>query len=137
MDNEEILEEETQEETNEVSEDILKMRIEILNNANDSSCDDIFEQKLADARGIALYVLYPYDDEKELPDTWRMKNWIVRCAIELYHKMSTLNVQSYSENGLSVSYLTGSISKILLDELVPNAGVIKFKKRCCCQNDNS
>lgn len=144
MDDEEILNnndetqgEETGQETNEVSENIIKMRIEILNDATDSSCDAVFEEKLNDAKGIALYVLYPYDDTKELPDTWRMNNWIVRCAIELYHKMSTLNVQSYSENGLSVSYLTGSISKILLDELIPNAGVIKFKKRCCCQNDNS
>ena len=109
----------------EVGEDIIKMRIEILNDATDSSCDDVFNQKIDDAKGIALYVLYPYDDEAELPNTWRMNNWIVRCAIELYNKMSTLNVQSYSENGLSVSYLTGSISKILLDELVPKAGVPK------------
>lgn len=122
--------------TEEVSENIIKMRIEILNDASDDSCDEVFEQKLNDAKGIALYVLYPYDDTKELPDTWRMNNWIVRCAIELYNKMSTLNVQSYSENGLSVSYLTGSISKILLDELIPKAGVPRFKRRCCC-NDNT
>ena len=122
--------------TEEVGEDIIKMRIEILGDATDSSCDTVFTQKLADARGIALYVLYPFDDTKELPDTWRMNNWIVRCAIELYNKMSTLNVQSYSENGLSVSYLTGSISKILLDELVPKAGVPRMVRRCCC-NDNT
>jgi len=107
----------------ELEEMLLKMRIEILKDSADTSQDDIFEEKINDAKGIALYVLYPYDDEAELPNTWRMNNWIVRCAIELYNKMSTLNVQSYSENGLSVSYLTGSISKILLDELVPKAGV--------------
>lgn len=119
-----------------LQEMITKMRIEILGNSSDTSKDDVFEEKIKDAKGIALYVLYPFDEEAELPDTWRMNNWIVRCAIELYNKMSTLNIQSYSENGLSVSYLTGSISKILLDELVPKAGVIKFKSRCCC-NDNT
>jgi len=110
----------------ELEEMLLKMRIEILKDSADTSQDDIFEEKINDAKGIALYVLYPYDDEAELPNTWRMNNWIVRCAIELYNKMSTLNVQSYSENGLSVSYLTGSISKILLDELVPKAGVPRW-----------
>lgn len=119
-----------------LQEMITKMRIEILGDSSDTSKDDVFEEKIKDAKGIALYVLYPFDEEAELPDTWRMNNWIVRCAIELYNKMSTLNIQSYSENGLSVSYLTGSISKILLDELVPKAGVIKYKKRCCC-NDNT
>ncbi len=108
-----------------LQEMITKMRIEILGDSSDTSKDDVFEEKIKDAKGIALYVLYPFDEEAELPDTWRMNNWIVRCAIELYNKMSTLNVQSYSENGLSVSYLTGSISKILLDELVPKAGVPK------------
>lgn len=129
---EETPEENPEEQDEELEEMILKMRIEILGDGADTSQDDIFKEKIDDAKGIALYVLYPYDDDKELPKTWRMNNWIVRCAIELYNKMSTLNVQSYSENGLSVSYLTGSISKILLDELVPKAGVIKFKKRCCC-----
>lgn len=116
----------TGEETDEELEEMLiKMRIEILNNAADTSQDDIFIEKINDAKGIALYVLYPFNEEAELPNTWRMNNWIVRCAIELYNKMSSLNVQSYSENGLSVSYLTGSISKVLLDQLIPKAGAIK------------
>lgn len=120
-----------------LQEMITKMRIEILGDSSDTSKDDVFEEKIKDAKGIALYVLYPFDEEAELPTTWRMNNWVVRCAIELYNKMGTLNVQSYSENGLSVSYLTGSISKILLDELIPKAGVIKYKKRCCCCDNNS
>ena len=116
----------TGEETDEELEEMLiKMRIEILNNAADTSQDDIFKEKINDAKGIALYVLYPFNEEAELPNTWRMNNWIVRCAIELYNKMSSLYVQSYSENGLSVSYLTGSISKVLLDQLIPKAGAIK------------
>ena len=105
-------------------EQLVKMRIEILGAADDKSMDELFKQKLLDAKNIALYTLYPYDPTKEeLPNTWRMRFWQVRCAIELYNKKDSANVQSYSENGLSVSYLSGLISKTLLDELFPKAGV--------------
>lgn len=128
MNDEEIIDNETAEEeqTNIPDEKIIKMRLSILGNSDDSSLDDIFELKLDDAKSIALYTLYPFDDTKdELPDTWRMKMWLVRCAIELYNKKDSANVQSYSENGISVSYLSGLISKSLLDELIPKAGVPK------------
>ena len=105
-------------------EQLVKMRIEILGAADDKTMDELFKQKLLDAKNIALYTLYPYDPTKEeLPNTWRMRFWQVRCAIELYKKKDSANVQSYSENGISVSYLSGLISKTLLDELVPKAGV--------------
>ena len=128
MSDEEIIDNETTEEeqTNIPDEKIIKMRLSILGNSDDSSLDNIFELKLDDAKSIALYTLYPFDDTKEeLPDTWRMKMWLVRCAIELYNKKDSANVQSYSENGISVSYLSGLISKSLLDELIPKAGVPK------------
>ncbi len=102
---------------------LVKMRISILGNSDDESLDDIFEAKLDDAKSIALYTLYPFNDTAELPTTWRMDMWLVRCAIELYNKKDSANVQSYSENGISVSYLSGLISKSLLDELIPKAGV--------------
>lgn len=106
-------------------EEISRMRLEIIGNSSDRSKDEIFLSKLDDAKMIALYTLYPFDEEKELPNTWRMSKWLVRCAIELYNKKDSANVQSYSENGLSVSYLSGLISKNLLDELIPKAGVPK------------
>ena len=105
-------------------EQLIKMRIEILGNSDDKSLDDIFIEKLGDAKNIALFTLYPYDPTKdELPNTWRMRFWQVRCAIELYNKRDSANIQSYSENGLSISYLSGLISRALLDELIPKAGV--------------
>jgi len=129
MNDEEIIDNEITEEeqTNITDEKIIKMRLSILGSSDDSSLDDIFELKLDDAKSIALYTLYPFDDTKEeLPNTWRMKMWLVRCAIELYNKKDSANVQSYSENGISVSYLSGLISKSLLDELIPKAGVPKW-----------
>lgn len=107
------------------SEKLIKMRISILGNSDDKSLDEIFGEKLDDAKSIALYTLFPFDEYAELPNTWRMDMWLVRCAIELYNKKDSENVQSYSENGISVSYLSGLISKTLLDELIPKAGVPK------------
>ena len=104
-------------------EQLIKMRISILGSSDDESLDDIFLDKLDDAKSIALYTLFPFDDEAKLPQTWRMGSWLARCAIELYNKKDSANVQSYSENGISVSYLSGLISKTLLNELIPKAGV--------------
>lgn len=135
MNDDEIIEEPTDENTennNETpDEKIIKMRIMILGNSDDSSLDDIFNIKLDEARSVALDTLYPFDTSAELPDTWRMNMWLVRCAVELYNRRDSDNVQSYSENGISVSYWSGKISKSLLDELIPKAGVPK--ERCCCK----
>lgn len=110
------------------SEQLKKMRLEILGDAADKSKDDIFKLKLDDAEIVALNTLFPYDLSKDTIDAEnnkRLANWQTRCAIELYNKMDSTNVQSYSENGLSVTYLTGLISSELLNELVPKAGIPK------------
>ena len=110
-------------------EQLMKMRLEILGDVANKSKDDVFKSKLDDAEIVALNTLYPYNMEKTTIDAEnnkRLANWQTRCAKELYRKMGTTNVQSYSENGLSVTYLTGLISKELLNELAPpKAGVIK------------
>lgn len=110
-------------------EQLMKMRLEILGDVANKSKDDVFKSKLDDAEIVVLNTLYPYNIEKTTIDAEnnkRLANWQTRCAIELYRKMGTTNVQSYSENGLSVTYLTGLISKELLNELAPpKAGVIK------------
>ena len=110
-------------------EQLMKMRLEILGDVANRSKDRIFMLKLDDAEIVALNTLYPYDLTKKTIDAEnnkRLANWQTRCAIELYNKMDSTNVQSYSENGLSVTYLTGLISSDLLRELMPpKAGIPK------------
>lgn len=103
------------------------MRLEILNNIEDDSKDVLFELRLDDAETIALNALFPYDITKEeLPSGKRMRNWLARCAIELYNSPKIKGYQSYSENGLSVSFLTSLITPSLMSELTPpKAGVPK------------
>lgn len=100
------------------------MRLEILENIDDESRDDIFKIKLEDAKYEYLRLVYPFDPEmEELPND-RAKNWQTKCAIELYNLMGDENVLSYSENGLSETYGRAGISQDLLNELPPaKAGV--------------
>ncbi len=102
------------------------MRLEILENAEDTSKDDIFKIKLEDAKYEYLRLVYPFNPEiEELPND-RAKNWQTKCAIEMYNIMGDENVTSYSENGLSESYGKAGISQDLLNELPPaKAGVPK------------
>lgn len=109
-------------------EQLKKMRLEIIGDITDDTADEVFKLKLDDAEIVALNTLYPYDLTKTTIDAEnnkRLANWQTRCAIELYRKMGSTNVQSYSENGLSVTYLTGLLSSELLNELVPKAGIPK------------
>lgn len=105
------------------------MRIEILEDENDSSHDDIFNIKLEDAKYEYLRLVYPYDRTiTELPDD-RAKNWQTKCAIELYRLMGEEGVIQYSENGLTIIKSKAGLSKDLLNELPPaKAGVPKYEK---------
>lgn len=102
-------------------EQLKKMRLEILSDITDDTKDEVFKLKLDDAEVVALNALFPYDfSEKELNKTnKRLANWQTRCAIELYSVMGKEKVQSYSENGLSVTYLTSLVSPKLMNELKP------------------
>lgn len=107
-------------------EQLRKMRLKINGDDTDKSKDSIFELELEDAEMVALNTLYPYDKEmQKLPqNNRRLKNWQVRCAIELYKAKNREGVQSYAENGLSVSYLTSLLSNDLMSELPPaKAGI--------------
>ena len=105
---------------------LQKMRIEILKNSQDTSNDDLFSQLLDDAEAIALNLIYPFNNTQiALDNSFRLKSWQVRCAIELYWKIGKTGIQSYSENGLSVTFLGQLISIDLKNELLPKAGAIK------------
>lgn len=104
---------------------LSEMRLQILEDADNDSKDKIFTLMLKRAKYIALGTLYPFNFEiNELPQRIK-EDWQVRCAIELYEKLDNTNIQSYSENGLSISYFTGLLSESLMRELTPKAGVPK------------
>jgi len=114
-------------ETNSLEEEQLKeMRLEILSDVTDTSKDDIFKLKLKQAKYIALENLYPFDKTIEELPLRIQEDWQIRCAIELYNTMGEEGFISYSENGLSYTKDSGSISQDLLNELVPKADVPRW-----------
>lgn len=110
-------------------EQLKKMRLEILGDVTNKSKDDIFKMKLDDAEIVALNALFPYDLSKDTIDAEnnkRLANWQTRCAIELYSATSRLGISSYSENGMSATFLSSLVSSDLKNELrPPKAGVPK------------
>lgn len=102
------------------------MRLEILNNIEDTSKDNIFKIKLKRAKNTYLRLVFPYDYSiDELPND-RAKDWQTKCAIELYNLGDDIGLISYSENGLSETRAKAGLSQDLIDELPPaKAGVIK------------
>ena len=104
---------------------IKRMRREILSNANDVSLDDIFKDRIDDAKFVFLDRVYPFDKNiTEVPS--RYNNWVVRCAIELYNLSEDGDYSSYSENALAWTREEIGLSKKLLAELPPpQAGVPK------------
>lgn len=110
-------------------EQLIQMRLVLLNDATDESQDVVFKVYLNNAKAVVLNTLFPFDKSIDDIDeeNFRLRNWQVRCAIELYKSSDRNGVQTYSENGFSVTYLTSLISSSLLAELVPKAGCPKEK----------
>ena len=108
--------------------ELLKTRI-IYNEkvfGNYNVYEKVLNRLLEDSKFIALSLRFPYQDYSSMELPAKYNNWQLRCCEELYKNMGTQGIKSYSENGLSVTYLTGLISKELLNELTPpKAGVIK------------
>ena len=108
-------------------EQLKEMRIEILNNVEDTSKDEVFKIKLKRAKFRYLRLVYPfrYRTMTELPDD-SARDWQTKCAIELYGLNGDENLKSYTENGLKEEYARAGLSQDLINELPPpEAGVIK------------
>lgn len=115
-----------------------QMRLIILKDKDDDSQDELFEVYLENARAIQLNTLFPYNKEAVIEDSdFRLRNWQVRCAIELYGASDRSGVQSYSENGLSVSYYASLVSQSLLNELTARAGCPKAKETVASETTES
>lgn len=102
------------------------MRLEILGDKTNAEKDDIFKDKLEEAKYIYLRLVYPFDSKiEELPND-RARHWQTACAIDLYINIGKGNLIQYSENGLTEIYSGNIISKRLLNDLPPaKAGVPK------------
>lgn len=85
------------------------------------------KEKIANAIEDAM-VLYLHYRRIEMPDDFSFteKNWIKRCAFSLLKNEKYLGLQSYSENGYSISIMNGMVAYDLINEIIPKVGVPKW-----------
>ena len=104
-------------------EQLELLRLLVFKDKTNNEQDDLLNAYLDCARAIQLNALFPYDKDATVsPKSFRLRNWQVRCAKELYGSTDRSGIQSYSENGLNVSYFADMVSESLMRELTPKAG---------------
>jgi hypothetical protein len=107
--------------------DLLKERIPYEKDIFDSQSiyDKVIERLLDDAKADALSLRFPYKDTTDMELPKRYYNWQLRCAEELYNLIGSVNIKSYSENGLNWTRDTANLSTFLVNKIEPMVGWIE------------
>lgn len=97
-----------------------RLRIRITeNDISNIELEDILES----AKAVILSRRFPFGDyPPEIED--RYKDLQIRIAVEMINKMGAEGETAHSENGISRSYSSASVSEELLREITPKAGVV-------------
>ena len=96
----------------------LKKRI-TEKDVSDTELEDILES----AKAVILSRRFPFGEQPtEIED--RYKDLQIRIAVEMFNKQGAEGEISHSENGVSRTYSSASVSEELLREITPKAGVV-------------
>ena len=96
-----------------------RLKIRITENVSDVELEDILES----AKAVILSRRFPYGIYPlEIED--RYKDLQIRIAVEMYAKRGAEGETVHSENGVSRTYSSASVSEELLREITPKGSVI-------------
>ena len=96
-----------------------RLKIRITEKVNDSELEDILES----AKAVILSRRFPFGEQSaEIED--RYKDLQIRIAVEMFNKRGAEGETAHSENGVSRTYSSASVSEELLREVTPKAGVV-------------
>lgn len=96
-----------------------RLKIRITENVSDEMLTDILES----AKAVILSRRFPFGEQPtEIED--RYKDLQIRIAVEMFNKQGAEGETAHSENGVSRTYSSASVSEELLREITPKAGVI-------------
>lgn len=87
--------------------------------------DGLIQDYLAIAREIILNRIHPYKPtlpNEEVPDKYHILQ--CRIVVDLYNKRGAEGEVAHGENGVNRTYESANVSKSLLKEIVPKAGVL-------------
>lgn len=96
-----------------------RLKIRITEKVSDEMLTDILES----AKAVILSRRFPFGEQPtEIED--RYKDLQIRIAVEMFNKQGAEGETAHSENGVSRTYSSASVSEELLREITPKAGVI-------------
>ena len=96
-----------------------RLKIRIPENNNETELEELLES----AKAVILSRRFPFGEPPEEIEN-RYKDLQIRIAVEMYNKIGVEGQTSHSENGVSRSYASASVSEDLLREITPKAGVV-------------
>ena len=96
-----------------------RLKIRIPENKNDIELEDILES----AKAVILSRRFPFGEQPTELEPKYM-DLQIRIAVEMYNKRGVEGQTSHSENGVSRSYSSASVSEELLREITPKVGVV-------------
>lgn len=83
----------------------------------------VLEDVLESAKAVILSRRYPFGEQPTELET-KYLDLQIRIAVEMYNKRGVEGQTSHSENGVSRAYSSANVSKELLGEITPKAGVV-------------
>ena len=95
------------------------LKIRITENVLDEELEDILES----AKAVILSRRFPFGDQPDEIEN-RYKDLQIRIAVEMFSKRGAEGEVSHSENGISRTYASASVSEELLREITPKGGVV-------------
>ena len=96
-----------------------RIKIRITEKVDDVELEDILES----AKAVILSRRFPFGEQPtEIEE--RYKDLQIRIAVEMFNKRGAEGETAHSENGVSRSYSSASVSEELLREITPKAGVV-------------
>ena len=96
-----------------------RLKIRITENTTDAELEDILES----AKAVILSRRFPFGEHPSEIEN-RYKDLQIRIAVEMYNKRGAEGETAHSENGISRSYASASVSEDLLREITPKVGVL-------------
>jgi hypothetical protein len=96
-----------------------RLKLRITEKVNDVELEDILES----AKAVILSRRFPFS---EWPDEIepKYKDLQIRIAVEMFNKQGAEGETAHSENGVSRTYASASVSEDLLKEITPKVGVV-------------
>jgi hypothetical protein len=96
-----------------------RLKIRITEKVNDDELEDILES----AKAVILSRRFPFSEWPDEIES-KYKDLQIRIAVEMFNKRGAEGETAHSENGVSRSYASASVSEDLLKEITPKAGVV-------------